>query len=218
MRIKNVLLTISAVLMGLVTLTGCARQKMLWDGRDFTGWKLCLPRHDVEPANVWSVQNGVIHCKGVPHGYMRTEQEYSNYKLHLEWRWVKGDYKNRNSGVLLHVSGPEKIWPRCIEAQLHSGDAGDFWLLGGTGITVKGKKFGSSGKPTRVKKMKPSSEKPIGQWNEYDIFCEEDTIRCYVNDVLQNAGTKATVTSGNIALQSEGAPIEFRNIHIEPLN
>lgn len=69
-----------------------------------------------------------------------------------------------------------------------------------------------------AKKKAPSSEKPAGQWNAYDIHCDGDIIRCYVNDVLQNEGTAATITSGWICLQSEGSPIEFRNIYIEPAN
>jgi hypothetical protein len=63
-----------------------------------------------------------------------------------------------------------------------------------------------------------SSEKPAGQWNTYEIYCEKDTIRCSVNGVLQNEGTAATLTAGWICLQSEGSPIEFRNIYIETLN
>ena len=217
MRIKDVLLITLFALMSFVTLTGCTQKKMLWNGKDFTGWELRLPGSDKESARVWSVREGVIHCDGVPNGYMRTTKEYSNYKLHLEWRWVQGDYRNRNSGVLVRVSGPDRLWPKCIEAQLHSGDAGDFWLIGGTAITVDRTRTESSRRPMRVKKMKQSSEKPIGQWNKYDIFCEGDTIRCYVNDALQNSGTDASVTKGNIALQSEGAPIQFRDIYIEPL-
>jgi len=67
-------------------------------------------------------------------------------------------------------------------------------------------------------KKQQSSEKSAGQWNTYEIHCEKDTIRCYVNGVLQNEGTTATLTAGWICLQSEGSPIEFRNIYIEPLN
>ena len=54
--------------------------------------------------------------------------------------------------------------------------------------------------------------------NSYDIYCDQDVIRCYVNGVLQNVGTNASDTSGWICLQSEGGPIEFRNIYIEPLD
>lgn len=44
-----------------------------------------------------------------------------------------------------------------------------------------------------------------------------DTVRSVVNGVEQNDGTNATPASGYIALQSEGSPIEFRNIYIESL-
>ncbi len=196
---------------------GCASQKkMLWNGKDFSGWKLYVENKDVDVLDVWSVRDGVIHCKGEPDGYMRTEADYSNYKLHLEWRWVG---KPTNSGVLLHAGGPDKVWPRCIEAQLKSGNAGDFVLIGGTGIKVGGKFIQDVGEEyVVVPKREESSERAPGQWNTYDIVCEGDSILCYVNGVLQNEGTGATQTSGKICLQSEGSPIEFRNIHIESLD
>jgi hypothetical protein len=67
-------------------------------------------------------------------------------------------------------------------------------------------------------KKAQSSEKAPGKWNAYDIICRGDTITCYVNGVLQNSGTNASDTSGKICLQSEGSPIEFRNIYIEDLD
>ena len=143
-----------------------------------------------------------------------TEKDYSNYKLHLEWRWAE---KPTNSGVLLHTSGPDKVWPKCIESQLQSGNAGDFVLIGGTGIKVDGKLNQNTNKIIKVIKKQDSSEKPAGQWNSYDITCQGDTIINVVNGVLQNTGTNATVSSGKICLQSEGSPIEFRNIYIVPL-
>jgi hypothetical protein len=98
-------------------------------------------------------------------------------------------------------------------------NAGDFWLLDGPGVTANGKVYG--GKPgnfVNVKKINPSNEVPPGKWNSYDIYCRADTIKCYVNGLLQNEGTNSTETSGRICLQSEGSPIEFKNIYIEPLN
>jgi hypothetical protein len=197
--------------------TGCASQKRvaLWNGRDFAGWKFFLRGDDVDVFDVWSVKSGVIHCKGKPNGYMRTTEDYSNYKLHLEWRWAE---KPTNSGVLLHMSGPDKVWPRSIECQLMHENAGDFWLIGGTAITVDGKRVESPGRPTHSPKKAQSSEKTPGRWNAYDIICRGDTIVCYVNGVLQNKGTNASDTSGKICLQSEGSPIEFRNIYIEYLD
>jgi hypothetical protein len=211
-------LTVAVVALAVLAAAGCASQKRiaLWNGKDFAGWKLFVAEEDVDVKDVWSVRNGVIHCKGKPNGYMRTETDYSNYKLHVEWRWVE---QPTNSGVLLHASGPDKVWPRCIESQLKSGNAGDFVLIGGTGISVGGKSMQDVSKPyVIVPKKQNSSEKAPGQWNSYDIICRGATILNYVNGVLQNEGTNATETSGKICLQSEGSPIEFRNTYIELLD
>jgi len=158
----------------------------------------------------------VIYCKGEPFGYLRTEKRYSNYHLHVEWRWPE---KPTNSGVLLHMTGPDTVWPECIEVQLKAGNAGDFVLMNGAGLTVDGT---DRKDPARqfvvIPKRAATSENPAGQWNSYDIYCRGDSIRCYVNDVLQNEGTNASPMSGYIGLQSEGSPIEFRNIYIVPLD
>lgn len=209
----------------LSTLAGChgmfgptepAKKTILFNGKDMSGWKLFIPDEDVDVNKIWSVRNGVVHCKGKPNGYMRTKAAYKNYKLHMEWRWPD---KPTNSGVLLHSSGEDKVWPRCIECQLKAGSAGDFVLINGTGITVDGKDRQDVNKQfVGITKKQPSNEKLAGQWNSYDIDCDEDVIRCYVNGVLQNVGSNATDTSGWICLQSEGSPIEFRNIYIEPLD
>ncbi len=198
-----------------VMCTGCAQRTALFNGKDFTGWKLHVDDENVNVDDVWSVRDGVVHCVGKPNGYMRTLASYSNYKLHVEWRWVEVP---TNSGVLLHASGADKVWPRCIEAQLKAGSAGDFVLIGHTGITANGKKYQDDEKMyISVAKRHDSTEKAPGEWNSYDICCQGDAIMVYVNGLLQNGGRKATDTEGWICLQSEGSPIEFRNIYIEPL-
>jgi len=193
---------------------------MLWNGRDFTGWKLFTrePEHDV--TKTWSVANGVVRCVGKPAGYMRTEKEYADYLFHVEWRWPG---KGGNSGALVHMSGPDKVWPKSLECQLASGNAGDFWLIGeGRRYTenietAEHAKADDRVRGRNVRKLKSSSEKPLGQWNAYDIICKDDWVVVLVNGVLQNIATKSSITSGKICLQSEGTPVEFRNIYIEPL-
>jgi len=68
-----------------------------------------------------------------------------------------------------------------------------------------------------VKKQGESSEKPDGEWNAVDIVVKGNTISSSVNGVLQNVGKDAYADAGQICLQSEGGPIEFRNVYIEPL-
>ncbi len=186
---------------------------MLWNGKDFTGWKLFLPgRHDV--TKTWSVEKGIYKCTGRPGGYMRTETSYANYKLHVEWRWPG---RGGNSGVLLHMVGPDKVWPKSLECQLQSGNAGDFWSIGGIEFKERAENEGKRTRGRHTRKLEKSSEKPLGEWNSYDIICKGDNIRVLVNGVLQNVATDVSVAAGRICLQSEGTPIEFRNMYIEPV-
>lgn len=186
---------------------------MLWNGKDFTGWKLFVgnPEHNV--TKTWSVGDGVIRCEGKPSGYMRTEKDYANYLLHVEWRWPG---KGGNNGALVHMSGPDRVWPKSLECQLYSQNAGDFWVIGGV-ETKEHAKGGSRVRGRRTIKLKDSSEKPLGEWNTYDIICKDDWVVVLVNGVLQNVATGCSVKSGKICLQSEGMPIEYRNIYVEPL-
>jgi hypothetical protein len=138
---------------------------------------------------------------------MRTNKEYEDYYLHVEWRWP---VKAGNSGVFLNISGDDKRWPATIECQLMSGNAGDFVFLGGSDAADRIDK-------TKMVKQKysPSSENPQGVWNSYDIYSRNDSIIVYVNKVLQNACSNPVPAKGYIGLQSEGAPVEFRNIRLE---
>ena len=186
---------------------------MLWNGKDFTGWMRYLRDGSKDVDETWSVANGVLRCTGRPAGYMRTEKAYADYHLHVEWRWP-GD--PGNNGVLVHMSGEDKVWPRSLECQLHAGNAGDFWVIDGI-ETAEHAKGGNRVRGRRTIKLKDSSEKPLGQWNAYDIICKDDWVVVIVNGVLQNIGTKCSDKAGKICLQSEGAKIEYRNIYVEPL-
>lgn len=209
-------LFVLTAMVGLAVMsTGCSQKTQLFNGKDLSGWKLHVDDESIDVNDIWSVKDGVVHCKGKPNGYMRTTETYSNYKLHVEWRWTA---QPTNSGVLLHSSGEDKVWPRCIEAQLKTGNAGDFVLIGHTGVTVDGKEYQDDDKMYVVAPKKlESTENPAGEWNKYDIICKGDTITLYVNGKLQNDAVKATDTEGWICLQSEGSPIQFRNVYLTEL-
>lgn len=182
----------------------------LFDGKTLNGWRGFLPEGD--PAKVWSVKDGVLVCTGNPVGYLVTEKEYESFELSLEWRFdpAKGP---GNSGVLLRVQQPDKVWPTSIEAQLHSENAGDIWNIGS--FPMKTDAARTEGR--RTKKEHATNEKPLGEWNRYRIVLDGGTLELYVNDLLQNRATDVRVVPGRIALQSEGAHIEFRNITLKPL-
>jgi hypothetical protein len=206
---------------GLLLLHAEEKPSELFNGKDLTGWKVFLKDGKGKPEDCFSVKDGIIECTGQPFGYLITEKEYGNYILELEWKWGEGAKKVKgvpNSGVLLHVSGPDKIWPKSAEAQLMSGNAGDFWLIDGFKLDVD--KSRQDPKVARhffkMKTDKPV-EKPLGEWNSYRILCKGDTITLFVNGVKLNEGTNSELQSGKIALQSEGAPISFRNIKLSPI-
>ena len=76
----------------------------LFDGKTLEGWDYFLVDPDVKMEDVWSVQDGVIVCKGEPLGYIHTKKDYKDFKLTLQWRWAPGK-KPGNSGVLLRATG-----------------------------------------------------------------------------------------------------------------
>jgi hypothetical protein len=179
----------------------------LYNGKDFTGWKLFLPG-DADVTKTWSIENGIIKCTGAPAGYLRTEKTYRDYKLTIEWRFIKAG----NTGVLLHMSLPDKVWPKSIECQGMSQNQGDFWVIDGTTFNEHTNK-----ENRRVAKKGGHNENPIGEWNTYEIVCKGDTIRPYVNGKLMNEATGCSVTSGHICIQSEGSEIEIRKVFLEPV-
>jgi hypothetical protein len=178
----------------------------LFNGNDLGNWVFQLKDPSVDPANVFTVQNGVIHITGNPFGYMRTKEAYSDYILNVEWRWPA---EATNSGVFIHAQLPDKIWPKCIECQLAAGNAGDFICAEGSDMNERTDKSKKS-----VRKMATSSEKPAGEWNKMEVTCKANTITVYINDVLQNKATGVSASSGYICLQSEGKDIEFRNVYL----
>lgn len=211
----------TSVILGLALMAlSCSTEKNieLFNGENLDNWNIVVDSEDGEPADLFYVKDGVMNTIGVPHGYIRTKESYSNYKLHLEWRWTEDP---SNSGVLINVQGKEMIFPKCVECQLWDSKAGDIVLMGkGTGITIKDSTYMVTSEENRyliIPKFEESSEKTAGEWNVYEITSKDGNIEVVVNGVLQNLGSDMTLTEGNIALQSEGAPMQFRNIFLQPL-
>ncbi|MFM7051928.1 MAG: DUF1080 domain-containing protein [Planctomycetota bacterium] len=187
----------------------------LFNGKDTAGWKAFVPdlaKDGKDQLSVWSVKDGVLQCAGRPIGYIQTESLHDNFILELKWRFdpAKGE---GNSGVLLRTIGDDTVWPKSMEAQLHSKNAGDFWNIGEYKATVDAKR--TNGRHTI--KMRETNEKPLGEWNQYRIVVNEGTIELWVNGLLQNVARDVEVNKGRIALQSEGAYIEFKDIVLTPI-
>ncbi|HWQ55789.1 MAG TPA: DUF1080 domain-containing protein [Bryobacteraceae bacterium] len=206
----------------------------LFNGKDLDGFYTYLRSHgkNQDPDRVFRVEKGQIHVSGAEYGYLCTEREFGDYYLSAEFRWGDATWapretKARDSGILFHVGGDDKVWPRSIEFQMIEGGTGDIIVVDGTSLTVKGEtrdkgrfdRFGKGPWQDVIGYRDPNGEveKPRGKWNRMEMWVEGDKVRMHLNGKLVNEGTGASVTKGKILFQSEGAEVWFRNIVLRPL-
>lgn len=193
--------------------------------RGLADWQL-RTNSDALKGDIAAVKDGVLSIAGRPTGYLETKRWYRDYELELEWRWPAGS-NGGNSGVLVHTTTPLLFygWPRSLEVQLQAGSAGDFWTIGG-GVDLLVEKAaerrrapvpGNLHSHRNIPRLVRELERPAGEWNHMRIRCDHDELVVWVNGVETNRGIDCTVREGAIALQSEGAPIEFQNVTIAPL-
>ncbi len=179
----------------------------LFNGKNLDGW--IVPFEKVREAGTFSVKDGVLDDAGRPVSYIRTTDDFTNYTLHLQLRHVKGG----NSGVLLRMVGPDKVWPKSIECQGQSGSMGDIWNIGK--FPMKAAEDRTRGRHTR--KRHESNERPIGEWNDYCITLDGGQLVIKVNNLVQNTATECQEVGGKIGFQAEGSPKQFRNIVLVPI-
>jgi len=191
----------------------------LFNGKDLKGWV------NVNTApDTWHVRGGMIICSGHPTGVMRTEKEYENYILHVEWMHME---PGGNSGVFAWSSANPAApspFPSGIEIQmlelewpnLHKKD----------GVTppaayVHGELFGVNGvkivpdNPRGPRSMSIENRcKGRGEWNVYDVVAVDGVMKLSVNGKFVNGFSRSSQKKGYLCLESEGAEIHFRNIRI----
>jgi hypothetical protein len=201
----------------------------LFNGKDFTGWHaFARPTADdakPDPWKTWTAANGILKCTGKPNGFLATEKEYSDYTLRLKWRYPADaltKVKRPNSGVLVHINGPDKVWPLSLEMQLANGDAGDMWLQEDVDKTfptlVVDKARHDPTQPRRFIRMggvEKKYDKPVGEWNSMEMECKAGTVKLTVNGYLANEATDGSLKKGRIGFQAEGIDVEFKEIEIK---
>ena len=159
-----------------------------------------------------AIVDGEVRLAGKPLGYFATKREYRDYALTFEYRYdrpqgLKSDADFRgNSGLLVHVSKPHKVWPDCVQVQLAQFDPGAIFPIGNA-------KVEAASDPVAQK----SAVKPVGEWNRMQVTCRRGTITSHLNGVEVARGEKLEPDKGAIAWQSEGKPVRFREIRIKEL-
>lgn len=202
-------------------------QVSLFDGESLSGWYMDVPdlQNDSSLRRPFIVREGLLVSLGTPQGHLISEKSYENYILEFEYRFPG---EPGNCGVLVHASTPRSLYnmfPKSIEVQMMHSNVGDFWCIQ-EDIQVddmekrRGPKENwgvTEGKERRVMNLTDNSEKPLGEWNRIKIKCEGDRITVWVNGDLVNDGYGATARRGQIALQAEGAEVEFKGIVLSDL-
>jgi len=214
--------TLAASISASIASTQPRSPRSLLNGKDLSGWHVDVPALDSNPRSrkPFIVRNRMLVSLGEPQGHLITDSSYRNYRLEVEYRFPG---KPGNAGVLVHASTPRalyKMFPKSIEVQMESGNAGDFWCIR-EDIRVpdmerrRGPRANwgtTEGKARRIVNLTDNSEKPVGQWNTMVIEAVGRSIKVWVNGALVNDGADATADHGQIALQSEGSEVEFRKL------
>ena len=209
-------------------LTAEPEAKSLFNGTDLSGWHVDVPHLDKHPEakSPFIVRDGMLVSLGNPNGHLITDAEFADYRLEVEYRFAG---KPGNCGVLVHASTPRalyKMFPKSIEVQMFHKNAGDFWCIV-QDITVpdmvkrrgKQEKWGiTEGKARRILNLTDGSEKPVGEWNRMVVECLKDEVKVWVNGDFVNHGSGCTAEKGQIALQAEGAEVEFRKVLLAPIS
>jgi hypothetical protein len=193
----------------------------LFNGKDLSGWKAVSADPSVKAEDVWSVRDRVLVCKGEPMGYLHTEQSFTNYRLHLEYRWAPGKTPG-NSGIFNRINGPPKPLPRCLEVQLKNGDAGDVYCFHGMALGEEKGRFRhvpdhELGGDLRGLQRTMGQERKPGDWNHVDVVVEGEKLAVMMNGLKVNEARGFEILAGPVGLQSEGGEIHFRNVRIKPL-
>jgi hypothetical protein len=191
----------------------------LFNGRDLTGWVNVNTADDT-----WRVKDGLLICSGRPIGVMRSEKQYENFMLHIEWKHLE---PGGNSGVFIWSTAtpdPQSRLPDGVEVQMLELDWPKLNTRDGRVppiAYVHGELFGVGG--VKIVPDNPRGERSMsienrakgrGEWNTYDVVAVDGVVKLAVNGVFVNGVSKSTQKKGYLCLESEGAEIHFRNIRI----
>lgn len=206
----------SFVLNSIFTAAGADSDfRPMFNGRDLSGWVNvnCAP-------NTFTVRDGMIITTGIPTGVLRTERQYENFELDLEWRHM---VKGGNSGLFVWsdpVTSQGQPFTRAIEIQVLDGRNSETYTSHGDVFAIHGATF----KPDRPHpqgwmRCLPSEwrAKPAGEWNHYHVVCNNGDIKLSVNGKVVSGGSETKPRKGYICLEAEGSECHFRNIRIKEL-
>jgi hypothetical protein len=198
-----------------------------------------LTKDDFVPVNgdegTWTFGEDSVQTTGKPIGVMRTQKQYKNFELVLQWRHLES---GGNSGVFVWVPEevlvdlpPGKLPGAGIEIQMldhgfhekyerSRGQRGDWFSTHGDVFPV-GKSTMKPFPPTSPNGNRsfPSKElsRGVGEWNHYYVRGINGEVRLWVNGEEVSGGSECEPRAGYLCLEAEGAPVEFRQLRVREL-
>lgn len=191
----------------------------LFNGRDFTGWKFllgyhCTPQPDgcgrTGPEDVFAVKDGLLTTTGRVHGMIYTEKKYLNFTLRVEQRlpfeWDDDDMLVQDqTGFFFFIGGPMRTWPDTfLEVEARYFDLMGAALVG----NIKGK-------ITRDNEARRRVIKRVNEWQQLEMVSKDGVMKNYLNGALITTVEHDAKEPGYIIMQSQGGPVEWRNIRIK---
>jgi hypothetical protein len=193
---------------------------------------------------IWR-DDGTLHCNGKPTSVMRYRDRVTNFELVCEWRHLRNGgnsgifvWTTDASIERLAKSGRGGL-PAGIEVQVldlgyeenyrkkHNKapdwftSHGDVFSVGGGASMEPFPPVGAvlEGRSYTYHRSFPSKRltKGTNLWNHYYIRCINGEVRLWVNGEEVSGGTNCKPASGYLCLESEGAPIDFRNLRLRLL-
>ena len=233
---RNILLTTGVILcflslkLNAQEVVATFGQEVQWqdviDGKKATGKPIQWIQVNTEP-DTWRVEGDILIDTGLPIGVIRSEKEYENFIMHIEWSH-RAPGGNSGTFVWSKAQPGENRLPDGVEVQMLDLE----WIRLNTrdGVEppiayVHGELFGVGGveiipENPRGKRSKSIENRVKGtkEWNIYEVVCVDGNIKLSVNGKFVNGITNSSQKKGYICLEAEGSEIHFRNIQIIELD
>jgi hypothetical protein len=195
--------------------SGEGRPESLFNGRDLTGWEPV----GKNAAEDWGVDAGCLVCRGTRHSWLRSNRQFGDFRLALEYQVSPG----ANSGVYVRVPADgnhhrERATdpPAGFEIQILDDHAPRYAQL---------KDYQYSASLYDLAGASPRVSKRAGAWNTLVIECRGSHVTVVHNGVrVVDAGTDRHPllalrnTRGFLGLQSHNGIVRFRKLSVESLD
>lgn len=208
-------------------------------------WPPGSPKSDAGQSAQWTMDeaSGVLRTPGRPHTHLLSQSVFSDFVLHVEWRYIPGE-GTQNSGVFVRMIPGARVMHQIECLKGREGIVMGGRLQEGVLYPVSAIVPGAEGSwepvpnhtsngwtpeirrvadvdpmriPDELVPSRPVEVNPPGEWNVYEILCVGPRITVWTNGCASSHTECCTVPAGSIGFEAEGHAVEFRNILLKPM-